>query len=98
MLILPTSKASSPLPNSSFSGDCNTLSPRFGRSGCVLSKRADLALWSGDPLEVGSVAVQVWFDGRPIPMESRQTELRDRYLRAAGEPGQGALPRAYPGL
>lgn len=56
-----------------------------------VGKRADLVLWSGDPLEVSSVAEQVWFDGRAIPMRSRQTELRDRYLRA-----DGALPRAYP--
>ncbi len=45
-------------------------------------KRADLVLWSGDPLEVSTVAMQVWLDGRAIPMRSRQTELRDRYLRA----------------
>jgi hypothetical protein len=57
----------------------------------AVGKRADLVLWTGDPLEVSTVAAQVWFDGRAIPMRSRQTELRDRYLRA-----QGDLPRAYP--
>jgi hypothetical protein len=41
---------------------------------------ADLVLWSGDPLEVSSIADQVWIAGRPIEMRSRQTELRDRYL------------------
>jgi len=41
---------------------------------------ADLVLWSGDPLEVTSVADQVWIAGVPIEMRSRQTELRDRYL------------------
>ena len=40
---------------------------------------ADLVLWSGDPLEVTSVAEQVWIAGRPQSMRSRQTELRDRY-------------------
>jgi N-acyl-D-aspartate/D-glutamate deacylase len=40
---------------------------------------ADLVLWSGDPLEVTTVAEQVWIDGRAQPMRSRQTELRDRY-------------------
>jgi hypothetical protein len=40
---------------------------------------ADLVLWSGDPLEVTSVAEQVWIDGRAQPTRSRQTELRDRY-------------------
>jgi imidazolonepropionase-like amidohydrolase len=39
----------------------------------------DLVLWSGDPLEVTTVAQQVWIDGRAQPMRSRQTELRDRY-------------------
>lgn len=57
----------------------------------AVGKRADLVLWTGDPLEVSTVAAQVWFDGRTIPMISRQTELRDRYLRSPGP-----LPRAYP--
>jgi hypothetical protein len=41
---------------------------------------ADLVLWSGDPLEVTTVAEQVWIAGKPVTMRSRQTELRDRYL------------------
>ena len=45
-----------------------------------IGKAADLVLWSGDPLEVTTVADQVWIDGRPVQMRSRQTELRDRYL------------------
>jgi len=48
-------------------------------------------LWSGDPLDVANVAQQVWLDGRAMPMRSRQTELRDRYLH-----GETGLPRAYP--
>ena len=40
---------------------------------------ADLVLWSGDPLEVTSVAEQVWIGGYPQSMRSRQSELRDRY-------------------
>ena len=43
-------------------------------------KVADLVLWSGDPLEVTTVAEQVWIAGNPVTMRSRQTELRDRYL------------------
>jgi hypothetical protein len=57
----------------------------------AVGKRADLVLWTGDPLEVSTVAQQVWFDGKAMSMRSRQTELRDRYLRQAGP-----LPRAYP--
>ena len=40
---------------------------------------ADLVLWSGDPLEVTSVAEQVWIGGKAQSTRSRQTELRDRY-------------------
>jgi imidazolonepropionase-like amidohydrolase len=41
---------------------------------------ADLVLWSGDPLEVTTIADQVWIAGRAVEMRSRQSELRDRYL------------------
>jgi hypothetical protein len=41
---------------------------------------ADVVLWSGDPLDVTSLADQVWIAGRPIDMRSRQTDLRDRYF------------------
>jgi imidazolonepropionase-like amidohydrolase len=41
---------------------------------------ADLVLWTGDPLEVSTLADQVWIAGRAVEMRSRQTELRDRYL------------------
>ncbi len=37
-------------------------------------------LWSGDPLEVTSVAEQVWIAGNPVAMRTRQTELLERYL------------------
>jgi len=55
-------------------------------------KRADLVLWTGDPLDVINTAEQVWLGGRAMPMRSRQTELRDRYLHGSGESG---LPPAY---
>ncbi len=55
-------------------------------------RSADLVLWSGDPLDVINTAQQVWLGGRAMPMRSRQTELRDRYLRGTGESG---LPPAY---
>ncbi|QCU72754.1 amidohydrolase family protein [Luteimonas yindakuii] len=61
----------------------------------AVGQRADLVLWSGDPLDVIHTAEQTWFDGRAIPMRSRQTELRDRYLREASPREQGGLPRAY---
>lgn len=43
-------------------------------------KIADLVIWSGDPLEVTEYAEQVYIGGKAMPMESRQTKLRDRYL------------------
>ncbi|MFW2852482.1 amidohydrolase family protein [Sphingomonas sp. TX0543] len=54
-------------------------------------RRADVVLWDGDPLEIESQPVAVWIDGRPQPMRSRQTDLRDRYLT----PNEGPLPKAY---
>lgn len=56
----------------------------------AVGKRADLVLWEGDPLDVAHYAEQVWLGGRAMPMRSRQTELRDRYMGAPG-----GLPRAY---
>jgi hypothetical protein len=50
------------------------------RGRIAVGQRADLVLWSGDPLEVTSAAEAVWIDGAAQPMRSRQTELRDRYL------------------
>jgi imidazolonepropionase-like amidohydrolase len=54
-------------------------------------RRADVVLWSGDPLELSSHAERVWIDGVEQPMVSRQTKLRDRYAR----PGEGDLPKTY---
>jgi Imidazolonepropionase and related amidohydrolases len=52
-----------------------------GRGRIARGQAADLVLWSGDPLEVTSAADQVWIGGRAVEMRSRQTELRDRYLK-----------------
>jgi hypothetical protein len=49
------------------------------RGRIAVGQVADLVLWNGDPLEVTSLADQVWIAGRAIEMRSRQTELRDRY-------------------
>ena len=45
-------------------------------------KRADLVIWPDDPLELTSFPQQVYIGGAAVPMESRQTLLRDRYLDA----------------
>ena len=38
-------------------------------------------LWSGDPLEVTTLADRVFIQGQAQAMRSRQTQLRDRYLQ-----------------
>lgn len=53
-------------------------------------QRANLVIWSGDPLEATTVADQVIINGDLDPMVSRQTKLRDRYFAPEGD-----LPRAY---
>ncbi len=53
-------------------------------------KLADLVVWSGDPLEVTTFADQVVIRGQAIPMVSRATLLRDRYLELNTE-----RPQAY---
>jgi imidazolonepropionase-like amidohydrolase len=51
------------------------------RNGSIARGRpADLVLWSGDPLEVSTLAQRVFIEGQSQPMQSRQTLLRDRYL------------------
>ncbi len=64
----------------------------FGAGNHALEKgaTADLVIWSGDPLEVTTLAEQVVMGGVPDSMESRQTKLRDRYLPESSE-----MPRAY---
>jgi imidazolonepropionase-like amidohydrolase len=50
------------------------------RGRVAVGQAADLVLWSADPLELATLADQVWIGGHAIDMRSRQTELRDRYL------------------
>jgi hypothetical protein len=51
---------------------------RFGS--LAVGRPADLVIWSGDPLEVTTVAEAVYMGGVAQTLRSRQTELRDRYL------------------
>jgi hypothetical protein len=69
--------------------DALGIGDRLGR--IAVGQLADLVLWSADPLELTSSTEQVWMAGKAMPMRSRQSELRDRYLRE-----DGVLPRAYP--
>jgi len=42
--------------------------------------RADIVVWDGDPLDVTSNPDVVMIDGKVQSLETRQTQLRDRYL------------------
>lgn len=53
-------------------------------------KAGDLVVWSGDPLELTTFADQVVIRGKAIPMVSRATLLRDRYLELETD-----RPQAY---
>lgn len=46
-------------------------------------RTADVVVWDGDPLEVQSAPTAVYIAGRAMPLTSRQTRLRDRYLPPA---------------
>jgi len=63
-----------------------------GEIGSLASgRRADVVVWSGDPLQVTSNAELVLIDGVQQPLITRQTKLRDRYR----DIGDSALPEAY---
>ena len=44
-----------------------------------VGKTANVVIANGDPLDVKTDVKQVFIDGRTIPMENRQTRLRDQY-------------------
>jgi imidazolonepropionase-like amidohydrolase len=44
-----------------------------------VGKTANVVIANGDPLDVKTDVKQVFIEGRRIPMESRQTRLRDQY-------------------
>lgn len=54
-------------------------------------RRADVVVWDGDPLQLGSRPARLWIDGVEQPLVTRQHRLRDRYAR----PEEGELPKAY---
>jgi imidazolonepropionase-like amidohydrolase len=54
-------------------------------------RRADVVIWSGDPLEGASAAEQVFIDGVRQPLDTHQTRLRDRYRHLP----RRDLPEAY---
>ncbi len=81
--------------NAALAGITRTPAEAFGVANQIgkieVGMKADLVLWSGDPLEVTEYAVKVWIDGKALPMQSRQTLLRDRYMR-----NDQSMPVQYP--
>jgi imidazolonepropionase-like amidohydrolase len=57
----------------------------------VPGRRADLVIWSGDPLEGSSAAEQVFIDGVRQPLQTHQTRLLERYRYLP----RRDLPEAY---
>ena len=57
----------------------------------VIGKRANLVIWSGDPLEVSSAPERIFIGGEDAPLISRQTRLYERYRELPGTP-QPPLP------
>lgn len=51
------------------------------RGRIAVGKRADLVLWSGDPLELSTVAEKIWILGKSQSLDTRQKELARRYRR-----------------
>ncbi len=49
-------------------------------------KAADVVIWPGDPLELTNYPEAVFINGEAVPMVSRQTLLRDRYLQSDKPP------------
>ena len=52
--------------------------PAHGR--LAVGARANVVVWSGDPFELSTDVERVFIGGRAIPLVTRQTRLRDRYL------------------
>lgn len=76
-----------------FAGVTKNAAALYGRTDLgILAPNAiaDVVIWDGDPLELMSSPDAVFINGDETPMKSRQTELRDRYLKL-DEP----LPQAY---
>lgn len=47
----------------------------------AVGKVANVVVWGGDPLELLTPVQHVFIRGQEVPLVSRETELRDRYLR-----------------
>jgi hypothetical protein len=51
-----------------------------------VSKRANIVIWSGDPLELSSAPERILIGGKDAPLTSRQSRLFQRYRTLPGSP------------
>ncbi|CCQ11957.1 putative amidohydrolase family protein [Pseudoalteromonas luteoviolacea B = ATCC 29581] len=60
----------------------------FGINGgkVAVGQKADVVLWSGDPLELSSSVVKMFINGKEVSTESRHDKLRDRYMKKSDMP------------
>ncbi len=47
-------------------------------------KVGNVVVWTGDPFEISTRVDAVYIRGQPVPMTSRQIELRERYIELLG--------------
>ena len=50
-----------------------------------VGKTANIVLWTGSPVQMSSRVEKLIISGRIIPVERRQTRLRDRFSKAVRE-------------
>lgn len=63
-----------------------------GKAGVLApGANADVVIWDGDPLEVGTVPTKVFIDGVEQPLDNHQSRLKDRYK----DLDESDLPKAY---
>ena len=55
-----------------------------------VGNRADMVIWSGDPLDITGYATRIILNGEVTSMETRQSKLLERYI-----PKEAGLGRAY---
>lgn len=73
--------------DTAFKAVSSTPASWFGVNAGVLrvSTPTTLIVWDGDPLEITSSPTLMMIDGKRQSLESRQTQLRDRYNPSSGE-------------
>jgi imidazolonepropionase-like amidohydrolase len=56
------------------------------RGTLAVGKRANIVIWSGDPLELSSAPERMFIGGHDAPLSSRQSRLFQRYRTLPGSP------------